>query len=385
MKVNQISALLNAVATQALGESALVSTDLTGLVALGDTVLSSDTTKDRFLDTLVDRIGKTILSVRNYNRDDDGIIFDTFTYGALLQKIYVKPMQAQNAPQWDLQAGQSVDQYIITKPEVTQKLFGDLNTWEVAVTIPDIQLRTAFTSPEGMAAFIDAIFASVQNSLEMQLENLANTAYANFIGEKIAYAATAGASGVQVVNLLADYNTATGGALTVAQSMRDYEFLQYATREINLYLKRMRKMSTLFNTESYVRHTPTEYARVTILQDLAASAASYLRASTYHDELVSLPYYREIPYWLGTGEKYDFTDVSTINITTSSGKTVNQSGVVALISDIEAVACMCDMRRTKSSYNARGEYTNYFYKADMRYFNDMSENGIVFIVAPTAG
>lgn len=381
MKVNQISALLNSVVSQAMGDTALVSTDLTGLVALGNSVLSSDTTKDRFLDTLVDRIGRTILSVRNYNRDEDGIIFDTFTYGALLQKIYVKPLQAQNAPQWDLTAGQSVDQYIITKPEATQKLFGDLNTWEVAITIPDLQLRTAFTSPEGMAAFIDAIFASVQNSLELQLESLANTAYANFIGEKIAYSKGGTAKGVQVVNLLTDYNTATGGAITPTEAMRDYEFLQYATREINLYLKRLRRMSTIFNTEQYARHTPTEYARVTVLQDLAASATSYLRASTYHDELVTLPYYREVPYWLGTGEKYGFEDVSTINITTSSGTAVNQKGVVALISDIEAVGCMCDMRRTKSAYNARGEYTNYFYKADMRYFNDMSENGIVFLVA----
>ena len=37
--------------------------------------------------------------------------------------------------------------------------------------------------------------------------------------------------------------------------------------------------------------------------------------------------------------------------------------------------------RVTTQYNAKAEFTNYFYKRDARYFNDMNENFVVFFVA----
>lgn len=58
--VNQIYTLINEVAKQTFGESAVTVTDTSTLVALGDKVLSSDVDTDKFAKTLVDRIGRTI-------------------------------------------------------------------------------------------------------------------------------------------------------------------------------------------------------------------------------------------------------------------------------------------------------------------------------------
>ena len=38
-------------------------------------------------------------------------------------------------------------------------------------------------------------------------------------------------------------------------------------------------------------------------------------------------------------------------------------------------------RRVTTAYNPKGEFTNYFYKQDARYFNDFNEQFVVFYIA----
>ncbi len=385
MEIKQVSGFINSIAKQAYGDTAVVATDLTGLIAMGNTVLSSATNVDAFLNTLIDRIGRVIISMRAYRGDRGDIMMNTFDYGCIMQKITVQPMDAVDAPQWDLVAGTSIDQYIITKPAVKQKLFTGLTAWEIDITIPDYQLQTAFTGYEQMAAFIDSIYMAIDNSLELQLERYSEMATANFIGEKI-YAQTQAATqnGLHVIHLLQKYNSETGESLTAAQALRNADFYKYASRQINLFVNRMRRMSKLFNLESYARFTPREDLRITMLADFVTGADSYLNADTFHDELVKLPLYREIPYWQGSGQEYGFAETSLIDITTSDGHSVKQDGVVCLLNDIESIGMTCNNRRVRSSPpNGRGEYTNYFYKCDIQYYNDMSENGLVFTVTDT--
>lgn len=383
MTVKQIQDLVNSVYNQAIGDTGVVATDLTGLIAMGNSVLSSDKNTDAFTGVLLDRIGKTIVQNRAYAPEVLDLVMDTFTFGAIMQKIYIVPPDAKEAPQFNLTDGSSIDQYVITKPAVKQKLFTGRNVWECDVTIPDYQLQSAFTSFEEMSAFIDAIFVAVETSMSAKIESTARTAYANYIAEKIHYQNTSGAKGIHVIHLLQQYNSDTGESLTAAKALKDLNFLKYATRQINLYIKRFRNLSKLFNCEGYVHHTPIEDLRVTMLADFTTAASSYLEADTFHNELVALPHYREVSFWQGSGEEYGYGETSLIDVTTSSGNTVKQDGVICLINDVEAIGMMVNDRRTKSAYNAKGEYTNYFNKADMEYFNDMSENGLVFTVTDT--
>lgn len=384
MEVKQISELLNAVVKQAYGEEAPTITDYTGIVAMGNYVLNSTTSTDVFLNTLVDRIGYTIFDSRAYRGRNWDIIRHAFEYGCILQKIHVQPMEAVDAPQWDLKADEFVNQYLITKPTVNQKLFNGLTVWEVDVTIPDNTLKTAFTSFETMAAFIDAIFLAISNSLEVELERYGAIAVNNFIAEKI-HAQKTGVQGIHCINLLEEYKKEMSGGsapmITAAEALHNLEFLKWATRQINLYVDRFTTMSKLFNVEGFARFTPREYVRVKMLADFTTAAAYYLQSDTFHNDLVTLPNYTEIGFWQGSGENYSFADTSKINVVTSEGNTVNQDGVVAFISDIEAIGMMYEDRRIRSVRNERGEYTNYFNKADIRYYNDLSENGLVFVIS----
>lgn len=393
MNIKQVSTIVNSVVNQMNGTEDVTSTDLTDVVQLGSEILTDKNKTDDFMNALVDRIGKTIISNRTYPGVDSAIISDAFEFGAILQKIYVEPQEAEDSKVWGLTEGATVDPFVISKPAVKQWLFSGIDTWQVTVTIPSDQVKSAFTSAEAMAAFIDGIFVTLENSISLHLESIANMAYANFIGEKLAdglgwKSGTTAApvthaahNPIQVINLLKEYKDIhADSTLTAATALKDTDFLKYATQRINLLLKRMSKMSTMFNVKDYQRHTPTVYARVTMLSDFASACEYYLQSDTYHNELVGLPAYREVQYWQGSGKDYEYTDTSMIDITTASGKVVQQNGVVCLINDIEAIALTHTNRTSDSIWNPKGRYTNYFQNVDIAYMNDMTENGIVFLV-----
>ncbi len=381
METQQISNLLNSAVEQATGQTDIVANDLSNIVSIGKQ-LNSMNVLDKFTGALVDRIGRTIQSVRPYSSQRrNTLIMDTFQFGAILQKIYVKPGEAVDSPQWQLSNGTTIDQYKITVPEVKQKLFTDRNVYQIDITIPDYQLESAFTSAEAMAAFIDAIFNSISAGMAMREDAIVEATYAACIGENLA---DQSGTGVHAINLLKEYNDATGQSLAAKNALRSVEFFQFAVSLLGLYVKRLSNMSTLFNVEGYLRHTPAEYVRLTVLSNFAKACDVYLRSNIYHDELVSLPMYSEVNYWQGSGQDYSFDNASKINITTPSGQIVEQSGIIALMSDIEAMGMMIYDNRVRSVRNENGEYTNYFYKMDVRTFVDMSENSIVFYIADEA-
>ena len=140
-------------------------------------------------------------------------------------------------------------------------------------------------------------------------------------------------------------------------------------------------MSTLFNDDDLERHTPKDMQVVNVLADFAARLDAYLQSDTFHNELTKLPNYKPVPYWQGSGTSYSFADTSKISVNYDGVTDVEVNGVIAVVYDRDAMGVTVDNKRTKSIYNPREEYTNYFYKADMGFYNDMSENGVVFYIA----
>lgn len=373
-KVEQIYALVNETAKESIGEKAIAVKDVSTLIALGDSVLASNTDTENFLNTLVDRIARTVFSVRQYESDTEGMVRHPFEFGCIVQKIYVDLPEAKENNSWEIgKDGYTPVFAPVIKPTAKQKLFNGITTWEVDVTIPDYMLRTAFTNETSMATFIDAIFTAMDNMMTLALENNANLTRASFIARKIHGAKPCGA-----INLLHEYNTLTNASLTVESALMNAEFLAWASRSINLWVKRMSKMSVLFNEENYKRHTPKDKLVVNLLQDFTSACDTFLGANTFHDELVKLPMYDSVAYWQGAGTSFEFNDTSAINIKIDETTTVAKTGIIGVIYDYEAMGVTLNERRSTSERNNHDEYTNYYNKANIGYFNDMSENGIVF-------
>ena len=373
-KVEQIYTLVNETAKESMGEKAIAVKDVSSLIALGDSVLSSASDTENFLNTLVDRIARTVFSVRRYETDTEGMVRHPFEFGCIVQKIYVDMPEAKQNNSWEIgKEGYTPVFAPVIKPTAKQKLFKGITTWEVDVTIPDYMLRTAFLNETSMATFIDAIFTAMDNMITLALENNANLTRASFIARKLKGGKPCGA-----INLLHEYNTLTSASLTVESAMMNAEFLAWASRAINLWVKRMSKMSVLFNEEGYKRHTPKDKIVVNLLQDFTSACDTFLGANTFHDELVKLPMYDSVAYWQGAGESFDFNDTSAIKVKIDESNTIEKKGIIGIVYDYEAMGVTLNERRSTSERNNHDEYTNYYNKANIGYFNDMSENGIVF-------
>lgn len=376
--VNQIYGIINDVAKQTFGETAVTVVDTSTLVALGDAVLKSDENTENFTNTLVDRIGRTIFSIRAYTTDNaEGMVREPFEYGCILQKIYVDLPDAKENNSWEIGKSDYTPTFApVIKSKIKQKLFNKQTTWEIDVTIPDFMFRTAFTSPTEMAVLIDAIFTSMENMMQIALENNKNLTRANFIAHKLKSNKPCGA-----INLLEKYNELTKQTLSVDECMRDLGFLKWSTQQINLWAKRLSKMSTLFNDEGYKRFTPQNDLIVNVLQDYDSAVNSYLQSDTYHNEMTKIASsYSTVPYWQGSGENYGFADTSKINVKIDDTNEVEETGILAVMYDRDAMGVTITERRGATQRNNKDEYTDYFNKATYGYFNDLSENGIVFYV-----
>ena len=382
MTANQIYSIINEVAQQSFGSKAISVVDLTSLIAMGDTVLSSSSNKEEFLNTLVDRIGKTIIGTRNYSPQTQNLIIDEMQFGAVIQKTYVEPFDANENTSHDVTDGTDVNLFIVAKPSVTQKLFSVKDTWQFEVTVPDYQMNTAFTSSESMASFINSIYVTLENSLNISLENMVNMTIANFLAEKIADSKATTPTGVNAINLLSEYNTtfSPSTTLTVAKALQDKDFLRFATTQIKLIMSRLQRMSELYNMEGYKRFTPKDKMHVLMLTDFVASVNAYLESDTYHNELVALPNYNEVSYWQGLGTDGEFTNTSAINIETSNGVALNYTGILGVIFDEDAMGVMVQRRNALSDHSNKYEVTHTWQRCDYGYFNDLSENGVVFFI-----
>ena len=395
MKVNQIATVINTVNKEMFGEIALVDEALSNLVDVGQVVngnLAASGKFDNYIGALIDRIGRVMYVDRAYTSQAPSIVKDSWEYGSILMKVRAEIPDAQNNLTWptgnntnlgDLD-GQSIDPFVINTPDATAKIYNKKVTFEVPITFADYQLREAFTSAAEMARF----FAMIENRIQMKMTLCTDALIMRTINNLIALKIN---SGNNVVNLLQEYNTAFGTTLTAQTAQKDPDFLKFAAKTIAMYKEYLKSASTLYNEGGYVTFTPEDRLKAIFLSDFAKNMEVYLYGDTYHNEFVKLNGYEEVPYWQGSGQAGSWADRSTIKGTPeglsgtagsgAAGTPVAQSGIVAILFDEEAAVVCNENYRVTSIYNPRGEYTNYFYKWDAEYLNDVEENAVVFIIA----
>lgn len=377
-KVNQIYAMVNDSAKEALGSKAIAVKDAGTLVSLGDQIFQSSTDVEAFYKTLTNRIGRTVIAIREFEIANRSVMRDEMEWGVIYQKISYKLRDAVENPSWET-ATQANPFEVEPQTVAVQKLFSVISTFSYEDSIPDYQLYTAFTGPSQMGAFISGIYTNMYNALKLAEANTANLAVNTYMAGALKSEKTTMAR-----NLLAEYNKVAGTSLKVATALTDSNFLKFATKEINDVVKEMQAPSTVFNADGIPRQTTKDKMVVEVLGKFASATASYLQADTYHKELVELPRYEEVAYWQAPGTDYSFENVSSISVKhdkIASGAEVTQGGIVAFVHDYDAVASIIYRRRSNSIYNPRSERLNIFEKADKGYAVDLSENGVVFYIS----
>lgn len=385
MLVKQISNIVNDSVKDALGKTAgLTTLDSSDIVSMGKALASHDL-YDMFFKSLTNRIAKTVYFVRTYEGSKRSVLRDEHEFGAFIQKTYTEMPDAVDNATWNEGGTKTFPQAspydVQATIGVSSLIFGGKGTWTIEIVRPIEQIKSAFLDNASMMRFIDSIYIAIQNSFKLEEERL--TALA--VNTSMASCLSGGVSR----NLLAEYNEKhTDNPLTVESALENADFLKFASKEINLTVKNMAVLSTAFNKAKYTTFTSKENLVVEMLNHFASASDMYLQADTFHNELTKLPNFESVPFWQSSGNDFDFTTCSSIDVTNkqliSDGNAtgnVKQGGIICFIHDTENVACYFGNRRTWDLPNPRSEVIVHGEKAEKGYSVDDHANAVVFYMA----
>lgn len=391
MKVTQLHTLINAVTQEVLGETAVVQEDLSNVVDIGKTIIDSDNV-DNYVKKLVNHIGKVVFVNRLYTGGVPSVLMDSWEYGSILEKISADLPEATVNETWALEDKKDYSPDVFYKPSVSAKFFNSKVTFEIPMSFTEIQVKESFSSKEQLNGFISMLTTSIENAMTVKLDALIMRTINNMAAETIVAELNTAeaeapvvldttATSVKAVNLLKLYNdTIEAPLLTASDALINPDFIRFATYQISMYSDRMSKISTLFNVEGAERFTPKDLQHIVLLSDFAKASETFLASNTYNADKIALPTHETVPYWQGSGIGYSFDDVSTINVKTASKVDVNVKGILGVIFDRDALGVSNLDRRVTTNYNPRAEFYTNFYKFDAGYYNDLSENFVVFFV-----
>lgn len=359
----QIYSLLNTVAGMALGKAAVTIVNTQGLVSLGETVLSTSDNTSAFYSALSSVIGRTYSAYRALPEVRNGLMRTPLEFGGILRKLDISTIARNIAnDSWD--NTNPITETI--KNDVTAAVchyYSDRGTFEIETkVIYDYQLKAAFTDEASMAAFFDMIFQDMYNGMELSIRNCENLTIATAIAMASRYELTTNCC----INILYQYNQAFSKTLQAEDALRDADFLRYAAAELKKHKVFMEDPSALYNVAGYEKWTPDSECNIIVYEEFAANTATYLQSSTFHDEMVKLPRYREKSFWQGAGDGTSASRTQVLIERGESGSEVDTAvnGVIACMYDTETMGIMIDYVRTKSDYKPRYEHTEYYHKAD---------------------
>lgn len=390
LSVNDISAVVNAVLTNAQGGSATANTsDFTTIAQI-----ALQQGYDPLTTAISQVTSRTIFSQRSYNAQFKGLYKDAVAYGNHIRKLNMidKPVEADrrlvNAAGTPYVDGDEADQYKIAKPEVLQTNFYGQQNYQKSLTIWSDQLDTAFSSPAEFGNFLTMIMSNANDQLGQVREDLARGAVVNLIGAT----ATVGT----VRHLLTEYNTATGLALTATTVMLPENFkafMQWFFATLKTTMDMLKNRQYLNHVNPYVggvkklirRHTPLEYQHCYMLGDFINKSETMALSNTFHEDYLKKMDYEIVDFW----QKAD--DIHAIDTTVSylsagSAETPSaittaayaNNNVIGIIFDDEAAGInLINQRSAVTPFNAMGCYYNQFWHETARWFNDNTENAIV--------
>ena len=384
MEIKQVYEIVNIATQESIGDSAVVNEDLSNIVDVGTAVFNASAF-DAYVKSLVNHIGKVVFVNRPYRGSAPSVLMDAWEYGSVVEKISSEMPEAVENESWELEDGASYDPNVFHAPKAEAKFFNKMTTFEIDRSITERQVRQSFSSATQLNAFISMLFNEVEKSLTVKTDSLVMRTINNMIVETMysqySGGAITGAGGPKAVNLLSRFNTQYSKNLSATAAILDPDFIRYAAYTMALYVDRLTRMSTLFNIGGKQRFTPKDLQHIVMLSEFRSAADVFLQSSTFHDEYTKLVNAETVPFWQGSGTDYAFSSTGKIDATTVAGHSQTVTGVLGCIWDRDALGVMNYNSRVTTQYNAKAEFTNYFYKRDARYFNDMNENFVVFFVA----
>lgn len=392
--------IVNAMQTEMFGPNAtLTAFNTSTFVTVGEHMLRTGYTNT--LDALSTVIGRTIFAVRRYNGRFKIILKTPAEWGGIERKIsfYAKGLQPSgnwntNISGTQLDDGQSIDHYVISKKYPLEINFCGIKALEYEDTTYIHQLKLAFTKEQAFADFVSAKLVDIANDLESKVEAENRLMVLNAIGATY----DTGASR-QVVNLTSDFNAKYSTSYTTAQLLTTYlaDFVAFMVARIEGDMELMRERNELFhiyparnddsgNALSLLRHTPPEDRRLILYMPLIRDEMKNVFPSLFDSSYLRLENFEGVEYWQNPNVPMAVS-VTPNTLDTSTGQSADGTAValdnvVGLLFDRDALAMSIKYEDVATTpVNARGKYYNTFYHWAMQYKQDQTENMILYYMA----
>lgn len=383
---NQLSTILNGIQSQVTGASAIAPVNTSEFVSVAQTVLKTGT--DPVMSAISQILGRTIFSVRPYSAKFKGLLMDNQRWGGITRKINYVDKSFTDDSGFSLTDGQAVDQYIVNKPEVIQTNYYGSNVYQKSVTIFRDQLDTAFSGVNEFGEFISGVMQNISDQIEQAHEDTGRMTIANLVGGIVA-----AQKANQIVHLLTEYNALTGKELTAntVYAPENYKpFMLWVYSRIAKASAMLTERSQLYHFnltgKPIQRHSPVNRQRLYLYADARYQTEAQVLADTYHDNYLSFGETETVNYWQSI-ESPAKIQVKPVYFKEADGSivtaddNVTQDNIFAVIMDEEAAGMnIFNYELAATPYNARGRYTNMWWSFNERYFNDFTENAMVFLL-----
>lgn len=396
LSFDQLSTVLTAITNQATGVSNIAPLDTASFVSTAQTALK--TGYDPLTTAISQVLSKTIFSVRPYTRKFKGLNVSNQRYGNHVRKLLTIDKPFENDDRLKLVDGESIDQYKVNKPKVLQTNFYGANVYQKSVTIYKDQLDCAFSSPDEFASFISMVMQNASDMIEQAHEETARATINNLVSGIYKGETTAGAGAVatanggrRAINLLALYNQMNDSTLKVSDVFKavNFEsFVKFAFSTINTIADLMTDRNTLFSSQltdyTVIRHTPKDRMKFYLYTDLVNKINSEVYSSVFNPDFLKLVDFERVNFWQSALNPSRINTKPNIlykdgTVKTATATTI--SNLFGVLFDEEAAGYTTVNEWSQPSpFNARGGYYNQFWHFTDRYWNDFTENAVIFYI-----
>lgn len=381
---DQVSTILNAIVKQATGQESIAPVDTASFVALGQKALQVG--YDPLATAISQVLSRTIFSIRPYSEHFKGLRVDNAKYGNHVRKLTSIDREFVDSKVYALTDGQAIDQYEVRKPKVLQTNFYGEEVFQDFVTIYTVQIDSAMQSPEQFGEFISMIVQNVTDRITQGNENMARMTLANMIGAK------AVADTGNVIHLLTEYNQYTGSSFTATtiKAPANYDgFIKWAYARIrnisDLFTERSSKFHMNLTDSTIMRHTPYSNQKLYLSSFDMNQIDTRVLSSAFNEDRLRMMDYEPVNFWqsINTPGSISVTPsyISAAGVVVEAEESITVSNIFGVLFDEEAVGyTITDESIERTPYNARGKYYNQFYSNCRKYWNDLTENFVVFCI-----
>lgn len=375
---------LNEIIKQATGVNVITALSDTHFISVANVALGIN--PDDLLNAISQVISRTIFSIRPYNRKFAGLFVDNMKWGNHVRKINIGDKDWEQNVSYDLVDGQSIDADIVSKPDILQTNFYGQCIYSKHYTIFRDQLNIALQNEKEFERFYTMLVQNTMDMIEQCHENTARATIANLIGGKVKSDTT------NVIHLVTEYNDVTGLALdsdTVKKPENFVPFYKWAFSRIKtisgFFTERSLQYHVNITGHNIMRHTPVQNQRLYLYTPEMNNVESSVFSSVFNEQYLKMMDYEGVNFWqsiktpMGINVKARY--ITTSGTIASDDEGTATSNIFGVLMDEEAAGITTYGARTATTpYNARGEYMNVWWHFNDRYWNDFTENAVVFLL-----